>query len=173
MREERSLAGLIGRGPVHYILLYKNYEIFVTESKGRDMMAAEYHNVAQLHAAQEARRAEKRKFSAVDGSEADLVMIGAITDAVNWIFIQLAADGKSYLVSDQYSMGLADALGDRASKISVLFRTLHWLTAQQIARVNAAETAMSAAEASAAAIAIDDSDDDEDDDEEAGDSSGE
>ena len=98
---ERKITGSRGAGPVDHAVVYKKFNVVITEAKKDDITSGLGQNIAQLVSAREdylfrtAPPSNKRKFAEFAPAIASVPSFGAVSTAEKWVFT-LYRDDRLY-----------------------------------------------------------------------------
>jgi hypothetical protein len=145
---EHLLQGSLGRGPVDYLLKYRNYNIIVTEAKKDDIDGGIAQNVAQLKAASEVSAIKLMiSFNFIQDNirykrKRDAEIYGIVTDSVHWVFLKLNGVGNVFFRSEELFLSFN---GEKCIPSSIeIFQWVHAIISIQIRAVDEQEAELDA-----------------------------
>ncbi len=164
---EQMLQGSLGRGPVDYLLKYRNYNIIVTAAMKDDIDGGIAQNVAQLKAASEVSaiklmiyfnliqdniRCKRKRDAEVYGIVTDSVhwgvhwvflkLNGSVTASVHWVFLKLNGVGNVFFRSEELFLSFH---GEKCMPSSIeIFQWVHAVISIQIRAGDEAEAELDA-----------------------------
>ena len=132
---EKPITGSKGNGPVDYAVVYKHFNVVITEAKKNDVTVGLGQNIAQIKAGREDyihKVLGKRKAGDAAFDISSVPSFGAVSTAEKWVFTLLS--GRTVYCSRTFPVSLSDTCPDaelRSSMVEVIRQLVGILQTQK------------------------------------------